>query len=423
MNYKKPRGTQDWYGDSLEQLNEVLSILNSLVKAYGFQNIMTPTFESLDLFKKSVGDTTDIVQKELYTFVDKKGRKLALRPEGTSSVVRAYVEDKMFANKSNVTKLAYFLNLFRYERPQNGRLREFHQFGIEYLNVNSHLNDIECLILAQQIINKFNLSKYIQLKINYLGNFEQRQLWIKELKQYFVKYQDQLTDDSLQRLNINPLRILDDKIDGQKSFVKQAPKLEKFLNDEDNKIFKEILNCLSSNEINYFVDDSLVRGLDYYTGIVFEFVYKSPVTELESTLLGGGRYSHLIQQTGGPDQIGLGFAIGIERLLLALNETNYSFKNKHSLDIVLGFDSFKTTTKCLSMITKIRENNYCVEIDFGNYKKDKNARFAIRQNAKYFSFIDENDLKNNVIKLENIKTHELINVNLDKLVYFLKGEK
>jgi len=176
MNYKKPRGTQDWYGDSLEQLNEVLSILNALVKSYGFQNIMTPTFESLDLFKKSVGDTTDIVQKELYTLIDKKGRELALRPEGTSSVVRAYVEDKMFANKSSVTKLAYFLNLFRYERPQNGRLREFHQFGIEYLNVNSHLNDIECLILAQQIINKFNLSQHIHLKINYLGNFAQRQL-------------------------------------------------------------------------------------------------------------------------------------------------------------------------------------------------------------------------------------------------------
>lgn len=420
MVYRRPRGTVDWYGDELAQLNEVVDKLMSIAKCYGFNEIVPPTFESLELFQKFVGDTTDVVQKELYTFIDKKGRQMALRPEGTSSVVRAYVENKLFANKSSVTKLCYFLNLFRYERPQNGRLREFHQFGIEYLNVDSHLNDIECLIFAQQIINLFNLDKYITLKINYLGDFKQRQSWMQELKLYFEKFTNELTEDSIQRLSKNPLRILDDKVDGKKDFVQQAPKLDKFLSSDDKKVFNEILSGLAANNIKYTIDDSLVRGLDYYTGVVFEFVYTSPITNSETTLLGGGRYSEVIAQTGGPNQVGLGFAIGIERLLLALTETNYTFQTSSVVHLVVGTDGFATTLSCLPTITKLRQDEISVEVDFDSHKKDKCAKFAIRQKAKFFVFITNDDLQNNLIKLENMCSGEVVNLKLNELHQFLK---
>lgn len=413
MVFKRPRGTIDWYGNQLVQLNEVADSLKTLALRYGFEEIVPPTFESLDLFYKSVGETTDVVQKEIYTFVDKKGRQMALRPEGTSSVVRAYVEEKMFANKAHATKFFYFLNLFRYERPQSGRWREFHQFGIEYLNVTSHLNDIECLIMAHEIIKMFQLEKYVTLKVNYLGNFHQRQAWMEELKVYFNDYYDELTPDSQQRLNKNPLRILDDKVDGVKDFVKNAPKLQKFLTSEDQQIFQEILTGISSVGINYLIDDSLVRGLDYYTGLVFEFVYLDPNTNSEITIIGGGRYSDLVKQTGGPDEIGLGFAIGIERLLTCLNDTNYHFTTSSQIDLVLGFDSYQTTATCFNLISELRNLGLTVSIDYGNFKKDKNAKYALKKQASYFMFINQESLVNNTANIEELTTNKLTTITLN----------
>lgn len=412
MVFKRPRGTIDWYGDKLVKLNEVASNLKALALQYGFEEIVPPTFESLELFYKAVGETTDVVQKEIYTFIDKKGRQMALRPEGTSSVVRAYVEDKLFANKVHATKFFYFLNLFRYERPQSGRWREFHQFGVEYLNVNSHLNDIECLIMAQEIIKIFRLEDKVTLKVNYLGNFKQRQAWMEELKVYFNNYYDQLTFDSQQRLTKNPLRILDDKVDGVKDFVKNAPKLKKFLTLEDEEIFNQILEGINKVGISYKVDDSLVRGLDYYTGLVFEFVYLDPHTNSEITIIGGGRYSDLIKQTGGPDEIGLGFAMGIERLLTCLDDIKYPFTTENKIDLVIGFDSYESNIKCLDLIIKLRESGLSINIDYGNFKKDKNAKYAIKRNARYFLFISEDNIKNNLANLENLLNNKLELVQL-----------
>lgn len=418
MEFKKPRGTIDWYGKNLLQFNEVKFKLQNLAINFNFQEINTPTFESLNLFKKSIGEVTDITQKELYVFQDKKDRWMALRPEGTSSVVRSYVEEKMFANKSNATKLFYILNLFRYERPQSGRLREFHQFGVEYLNVTNHLYDIECLILANEIIKIFNLEKYVTLQINYLGNFKQRQEWIEELKKYFIPFKDQLTEDSQNRLNTNPLRILDDKVDGKKDFVINAPKLSKFLTQEDNQVFQNILDGLIQNNIKYEINTNLVRGLDYYTGIVFEFVYTSPNNE-STTIIGGGRYNDLVKQTGGPDQIGLGFAMGIERLLMALNDINYQFTFNNNPIVVIGADSYSSSLTSLKLISLLRQNNIHACMDYGNYKKYKNAKFAIKNNAKYFIYLTENDTLDD-FNIETLSTNTKEKISIQDLLTRLR---
>lgn len=405
-NFKKPRGTTDWYGIQLKKFNSIIDELKALALNYDFDQIDVPTFESIELFNKSIGETTDINQKELYTIIDKKQRVLALRPEGTSSVVRAYVENKMYANNNNVSKLFYVLNLFRYERPQSGRLREFHQFGIEYLNVTSHLYDIECLLFAIDIIKKFNLTKYITLKINYLGNFSQRQQWINELKEYFEKYKDQLTEDSINRLSTNPLRILDDKVDSKKDFVINAPKLKKYLTEEDDKIFNDIVNSIKDKEIKYEIDDTLVRGLDYYTGIVFEFVYTSVNDpSFSTTILGGGRYSDLIQNTGGPNEIGLGFAIGLERLLITLDETNYDFNINNKIDAYVSASSFENSIVALNVAQNLRELGKHVVVSFTNFKKDKNAHNAIKKNANYFIYVDDLYKTNKQINIEDLTTN------------------
>lgn len=406
INFKKPRGTTDWYGNQLKKFNSIIDKLKEIASNYDFDQIDVPTFESIELFNKSIGETTDINQKELYTIIDKKQRVLALRPEGTSSVVRAYVENKMYANNNSVSKLFYVLNLFRYERPQSGRLREFHQFGIEYLNVTSHLYDIECLLFGIDIINKFNLSKYITLKINYLGNFEQRQKWINELKEYFEKYKNDLTEDSINRLSTNPLRILDDKVDSKKDFVINAPKLKKYLTEEDLNIFNDIVNSIKNKNIKYEIDDTLVRGLDYYTGIVFEFVYTSiNDPKFSTTILGGGRYSDLIYNTGGPNEIGLGFAIGLERLLITLYETNYDFNINENVDAYVSASSFENAIVALNIAQKLREQGKHVIASFTNFKKDKNAHNAIKKNAHYFIYVDDLYTSNKQINIEDLKTN------------------
>ncbi|MDE5617291.1 MAG: histidine--tRNA ligase [Ureaplasma sp.] len=415
-SFKKPRGTSDWYGIQLKKFNLIIDKLKNLAFNYDFDQIDVPTFESIELFNKSIGETTDINQKELYTIIDKKQRVLALRPEGTSSVVRAYVENKMYANNS-VSKLFYVLNLFRYERPQSGRLREFHQFGIEYLNVVNHLYDIECLIFAIEIIKSFNLSKFITLKINYLGNFSQREKWIKELKEYFEKYRDNLTEDSINRLSTNPLRILDDKIDSKKDFVINAPKLKKYLTEDDNKIFNDIINSIKDQNIKYEIDDTLVRGLDYYTGIVFEFVYTSiNDPSFSTTIIGGGRYSDLICNTGGPNEIGLGFAIGLERLLITLDEVNYNFNIDSKIDLYISASNFENSIVALNIAQKLRENNKCVVTSFTNFKKDKNAHNAIKKNAHYFIYIDDSYDINKKINIEDLTNNIKVEVLEDEIL-------
>lgn len=422
MTFTKPRGTQDWFGEDILKFNEIADVLVTVAKLYDFEQIVTPTFENLELFTKSVGETSDIVTKELYNFQDKGGRNIALRPEGTAGTVRAYVENKMYANKTGPSKLFYLINLFRYERPQGGRMREFHQFGIEYLNTTSVYDDIECISMAQNILNYFGLADEIVLKINNLGSFKQRLAWIEELKKYFSNYKNQLSEDSLNRLEKNPLRILDDKVDGEKDFVKNAPKLAQYLTDEDNEYFSKILRGLNALNISYEIDDSLVRGLDYYTGVVFEFVSTNKNLVGKSTLIGGGRYANLIKETGGPDYQGLGFAIGIERLILALDASEYEWNFDNAPDAFIGAENEELTMVALGVATLLRNMGMKVSTEYGEYKKDRNAKLAIRKNANFFIYIDAKNIDNNKISVENLETKTKDLVPVEELYEYIQKQ-
>lgn len=413
MEFKKPRGTNDWFGKEVKEFELVVNKLKTIAKNYSFSEIKTPTFESSNLFNKAVGETSDIVSKELYTFEDKSNRSMCLRPEGTAGVVRAYVENKMFGNQSKVIKFFYLMNMFRYERPQTGRLREFHQFGVEYLKTSSIYDDVEIIMFAKNILDDFKIKDF-KLKINNLGNFESRSKWVESLKEYFSKYKNELSEDSINRLDKNPLRILDDKVDSKKDFVKKAPKLKQFLSKEEIKDFEEICNLLNEFNIDYEIDEFLVRGLDYYSGLVFEFVSTNDILKSKETILAGGRYSKLISHTGGPDNEGLGFAIGIERFIMLLKENNNDFFNVNNKIIYVASETNNKKEE-LEIISLLRTNNFVVENDFSLNDKNKHFKSAQKAKYEYLVFVNANEI---IVKNLNKKTTETIQRN--QLIDFFK---
>ena len=308
----RPKGTKDIYGDRKIVRDKVINVLKVAAKVYNFKEIETPIFERKEVYVKSVGETSDIVSKEMYVFRDKKDREMVLRPEGTAGTIRAYVENKLFADPS-MQKLFYIGPMFRYENPQKGRQRQFSQFGVELFGEKNPYTDGEVILMAKFILESLEL-KY-ELLINFLGDKESRDNYSKALKKYFSKFKKELSDDSLKRLETNPMRILDDKIDGKKEFVKNAPKISEFYSSETKEYFKTLTNFLDNMNIKYKVDTNLVRGLDYYTDTAFEFVSKSKEAGAQSTLIGGGRYENLVKQFGGPNISGIGFGLGIERIV------------------------------------------------------------------------------------------------------------
>ncbi len=401
MNFQKPRGTNDLYFESMDEFEYVTSVLRKMSNLYCFHQIETPIFEHLELFTKNIGESTDIVQKEIYTFLDKSDRKLALRPEGTAGVIRAYVENKIFGNKNTSTKFFYINKLFRYERPQNGRFREFHQFGIEYLGTNSFFDMVECIVFADSILKTFGLENQYVLKINNIGDFAVREKWIKALKEYFSKYKDQLSEDSIKRLEINPLRILDDKEDGKKEFVLNAPKINDFLTVEQKEEFKRLQINLSQLGIKFQIEETLVRGLDYYTNTVFEFVSNSDAIA-KATIIGGGEYNKLIKETGGPDQKGIGFAIGLERLIFILKEQKLIKQIKEPSKYLIGVKNEINDIFGLAISCKLRNKGVQVNFLPGVYKPQKIVKYANDNNISSIVWLNENSFETQKIELENL---------------------
>lgn len=419
MNYTKPRGTTDNFGEKLEKFDGLRDFLLLMGSLYNFQRIQTPTFEYLEVFTKAVGDTSDIVNKELYVFKDKSDRVLALRPEGTAGAIRAYVENKMWANTSAPIKLCYFENLFRYERPQAGRMREFHQFGVELIGAKSYLDDVEVICLADNILKNLKLLNYT-LEINNIGGIESRKKWIKALQEYFEPYKDQLSEISQERLIKNPLRILDDKVDGQLDFVKNAPKLSLFLSEEENLYFKNILTALDLMKIDYVVNDNLVRGLDYYTGVVFEFVSQSKALIGQSTIIGGGRYGELVKQTGGPDVEGIGFGLGVERILVALDDAGINLSKTTPIDAYIGASDAAGYVYGLQIAIWLRNLGYRVDLNYDLVKKDKCAKQAIRSKSRAFIWIEPQNITNKSVSIEMLATGERQIVGFEKIETILK---
>lgn len=329
-----PRGTQDILPEDSSKWRYIENQLDKLMKLYNYKEIRTPIFESTDLFARGVGDSTDVVQKEMYTFKDKGDRSITLRPEGTAAVVRSYIENKMQGIPNQPVKLYYNGPMFRYERKQKGRYRQFTQFGVEAIGAENPSMDAEVLAMVMHIYESFGL-KHLKLVINSIGDADSRKEYNEALIRHFEPVIDTFCDDCKSRLHTNPMRILDCKIDRDKEAVKNAPRITDYLNDDSKAYFNEVKTHLDDLGISYVEDPNLVRGLDYYTHTAFELMMDNPNYDgAITTLCGGGRYNGLLELLDGPNQTGIGFALSIERLLLALEEEGIELDVEDTFDLL-----------------------------------------------------------------------------------------
>lgn len=413
---QKPKGTIDVYGNDGKKFIYIQSLINEIMKKFNFEYIKTPTFEQTDLFKRGVGETTDIITKETYDFLDRSNRELTLRPEGTAGVVRSFIENKMYADSNQPKKLYYFSSAFRYERPQAGRLREHTQFGIEILGSDSILSDAEAISIGYNTLKMIGL-KNIVLKINTLGDKESRESYKKALIDYLKPNIDQLCSDCQTRYLNNPLRILDCKIDQASEVLKNVPKFENYLNDNSKKRFNEVKEALDALEIEYVVDNKLVRGLDYYCHTVFEFQAEIPGFGSQNTICAGGRYNNLVETIGGPNTPGIGFGMGLERLLLAVEQEENNLLNERLDLFVVNLSS--TKEEVYALVNNLRLNGFSVETDY----LDKNLKAQFKQierlNPKYFVIIGDEELLSNKVKIKDNDTKEEQEIDLFDLVDFL----
>ena len=312
----KPKGCYDVTGEVAKKYQRICEVVSAYAKIYNYKYIRTPLFESTELFKRGVGDTTDIVQKETYDFTDRGGRCFTLRPEGTAGVVRNFIEDKLYGNQSSVVKEFYIGTMYRYERPGLGRNREFTQFGVECLGSDDEMMDAEVISFSYNILKELGLD--VTVKINNLGSVEDRENYKKALVEYLTPHINDLCEDCQNRIKTNPLRILDCKVDDQSEILKNAPSILDYHSKESNDRFNKILTYLDYLDIDYEVDNTLVRGLDYYDYMVYELKLNDSLA-----LGGGGRYNHLVKNLGGPEVPAVGFACGIERIINEMNDESF----------------------------------------------------------------------------------------------------
>ncbi|MDQ0351124.1 histidyl-tRNA synthetase [Alkalibacillus filiformis] len=415
MNISVPRGTEDLLPENTKQWQVVEEALKGLAHTYHYDEIRTPMFERTELFQRGVGDTTDIVQKEMYTFEDRGGRSLTLRPEGTASVARSYVQHKMHGNADQPTKLYYLGPMFRYERPQQGRTRQFTQFGIEAIGSADPAIDAEVIAFAMDCYQVLGL-KSLKLVLNSLGDKESREAHRQALVEHFKPYQEELCSDCQMRLEQNPLRLLDCKVDRDHPTMSSAPSILEYLNDYSSQYFEEVKKHLDAMGIPYVVDETLVRGLDYYTHTAFEIMSEAEGFGSITTLSGGGRYNGLIQDLGGPENSGIGFALSIERLLMALEAEGITLETGHALDcfvITMG-DEAKYTAS--SLVNKLRKAGFRTDQDYLDKKMKAQFKAADRYKAKYAIIIGEEEVNNGVANVKNLVEGEQKKIELDKII-------
>lgn len=420
---KMPRGTQDILPQDSAKWRYIENRLHTLMELYNYKEIRTPIFESTELFARGVGDSTDVVQKEMYTFKDKGDRSLTLRPEGTAAVVRSYIEHKMQGEPNQPIKLYYNGPMFRYERKQKGRYRQFNQFGVEAIGAENPSIDAEILAMVMHIYESFGL-KHLKLVINSIGDSESRKEYNEALVKHFEPVIDTFCLDCQSRLHTNPMRILDCKIDRDKEAVKNAPRITDYLNNDSKSYYEQVKLHLDNLNISYVEDPNLVRGLDYYTHTAFELMIDNPEYDgAITTLCGGGRYNGLLQLLDGPDETGIGFALSIERLLMALDEEGISLDVSEDFDlfvVTMGEDADRYAVK---LINDLRRNGIKVDKDYLNRKIKGQMKQADRLNAKYTVVIGDQELENNEIGVKNMISGESENVQLDELVNYFKSRK
>lgn len=403
MKLQKPKGTVDILPEESAKWIKIENLTRNFFKNANYHEIRTPIFEDYGLFARSSGEESDVVQKEMYDFMDKGDRHIALRPEGTAGVVRSFVENKLFGPEHNKpVRLYYIAPMFRYERPQAGRQRQFHQIGVESFGSSSPLQDVEVIMLGYDLLNKLGVKNF-ELHLNSLGNDEVRTNYKKALVEYFTPLVDQLSDDSKRRLTTNPLRILDSKDPKDIQFVEKAPKIEDYLDDESKANLATIKQVLTDLGVNFEIDNDLVRGLDYYTGTIFEFmVDDTNLWQNKSTILGGGRYDKLVEEFSGPATPAVGFGIGLERLMLVLNQQNPAIFEPSTLDVYIANIGENSLLPTIKLVEDLRRHNISAEYDVDQRKLKNQFKSADRQNAKYVIAIGDDEVEQQRVNIKEL---------------------
>ncbi|AXI09563.1 histidine--tRNA ligase [Oceanobacillus zhaokaii] len=414
MSLKAPRGTVDILPKDARKWQYVESKIKSICERFHFEEIRTPLFEHTEVFQRGVGDSTDIVQKEMYTFEDRGGRSLTLRPEGTAAVSRAYVENKLFGEPNQPVKLFYFAQMFRYERPQKGRMRQLNQFGVEVLGSADPAIDAEVIDLAMTSYRALGL-KSLKLVINSLGDKESRDNHRRALVEHFTPHKEELCADCQLRLTQNPLRVLDCKKDKDHPAMKTAPSILDYLNEESKEYFAKVKDYLTAMDIEYVVDPNLVRGLDYYNHTAFEIMSEAEGFGAITTLAGGGRYNGLIEELGGPNTPGIGFGMGLERLLMALEAENIEIPIQDRLDCFLVALGDETEREAVRIVHELRANGIQVDKDYQDRKMKGQFKAADRYKAKLVLILGEEEIKKQVVMLKQMDTGEQVEVPLAQL--------
>ena len=405
----KPKGCYDVTGEVAKKYQKICEVVSAYAKIYNYKYIRTPLFESTELFKRGVGDTTDIVQKETYDFTDRGGRSFTLRPEGTAGVVRNFIEDKLYGNQSSVVKELYIGTMYRYERPGLGRNREFTQFGVECLGSDDEMMDAEVISFSYNILKELGLD--VTVKINNLGSVEDRENYKNALVEYLTPHINDLCEDCQNRIKTNPLRILDCKVDDQSEILKNAPSILDYHSKESNDRFNKILTYLDYLDIDYEVDNTLVRGLDYYDYMVYELKLNDSLA-----LGGGGRYNHLVKNLGGPEVPAVGFACGIERIINEMNDESFN-----NIDVYVMCVNDEEKIKANIITQDLRLNNIICETNVMGKSLKAQFKEADNMNAKSLIILNSEDLSKGLITVKDNVTKEEVKVPEDEIIDYILG--
>lgn len=412
MITQKPKGTQDWYGEQMYKRTLIEKKAREICAAYNMKEIITPVFEHTVLFQRGVGETTDVVQKEMYSFVDKGDRSVTLKPEGTAGAIRAYLENSMYAD-AQPTKLFYITPAFRYEKPESGRLRQHHQFGVEFIGAKGALAEVELITLLTRFIRELGL-KDAKLHINSIGCKNCRKTYNEALLAYLQQHEDSLCETCRERMKKNPLRVIDCKVPECREVVKDAPRTIEYLDEECRAHFEELQQLLTALSIPYEIDTNIVRGLDYYTRTVFEFVNSEGFT-----LCGGGRYDGLVHEIDEKQDIpSVGFGMGIERILYFMEKEGVEFSPPKPVELYVGILGKEARAQAFALVSTLREAGIVTETDYLDRSVKAQMKYANKIGAKNTVILGADELASRKATVKNMETGEQTELPLDKFLEF-----
>lgn len=418
MEVKNVKGTKDLYGKEVNGFQYVESVMKAVAELYGFEELRTPVVEHSEVFVRGVGEGSDVVRKEMYTFLDKGGRSLTMRPEFTAGIIRSIVQNKFYATRDLPLKFYYAGPVFRYERPQLGRYRQFNQFGVELVGQNSPYTDAEIIILGYTILKTLGFED-LKLKINTLGDDESRDEYKKALKDFFNQHIENMCSDCKSRYELNPLRILDCKVPEDQEIVKHAPKINEYLSENAKQRFEDVCSILEYLEIPFEVDDTLVRGLDYYSETVFEFHYTSSKGQNYGAIGAGGHYDKLVKEFGGPELHGVGFSFGIERVVSVMSDDGLLQEEPNPLICyVIPFNEDQNAPALITA-TALRVAGFKTEICYDGTKLGTMVKKAVKKNAKFAIIIGESEVEQNSVIVKTLETGEQELVNVNELIDYI----